>query len=162
MARWRTRHFTVVAALGPQWVELGHSKAVVSWLLQYHVVFRGAPDLARPLGRLTPNPAPQVRRAHPIAVPLRRCGAFVFFSRVAPYGPPTHVFRSFFLFLLSLSLVVFFLLEVVWGLSPLLGVAFHERFSGASLAFLEFMFGRCFWCCLVCFMVCFCSPDFFA
>ena len=30
MARWRSRHFTVVATLGPRWVELGHTKVVVS------------------------------------------------------------------------------------------------------------------------------------
>ena len=33
MARWRSRHFTGVTALGPQEVELEHSKVVVSWLL---------------------------------------------------------------------------------------------------------------------------------
>ena len=33
MARWRSRHFTAVTALGPQEVELEHSKVVVSWLL---------------------------------------------------------------------------------------------------------------------------------
>ena len=27
------RRFTVVATLGPRWVEVGHSKVVVSWLL---------------------------------------------------------------------------------------------------------------------------------
>ena len=33
MTRWRRRHFTVGTASGPQGVELGHSKVVVSWLL---------------------------------------------------------------------------------------------------------------------------------
>ena len=31
VARWKSRHFTVVTALGPQEVELGHPKVVVSW-----------------------------------------------------------------------------------------------------------------------------------
>ena len=35
MARWRSRRFTVVATLGPRWVELGHSKVVVSWLFSF-------------------------------------------------------------------------------------------------------------------------------
>ena len=43
MARLRSRHFTVVATFGPRWVELGHSKVVVSWLLQFHALFRSAP-----------------------------------------------------------------------------------------------------------------------
>ena len=42
MARWSRRHFTAATALGPQEVELEHSKVVVSWLLQFHV-FRNAP-----------------------------------------------------------------------------------------------------------------------
>ena len=33
MARWKSRHFTVVTALAPRKVDLGHSKVVVSWLL---------------------------------------------------------------------------------------------------------------------------------
>ena len=32
MASWKSRHFKVVAALGPWEVELGHSELVVSWL----------------------------------------------------------------------------------------------------------------------------------
>ena len=32
---------------GPRWVELGHSKVVVSWLLQFHVLFTGAPQKAQ-------------------------------------------------------------------------------------------------------------------
>ena len=43
MARWRSRHFMAVKALGPQEVELEHSKVVVSWLLQFHVLFIGGP-----------------------------------------------------------------------------------------------------------------------
>ena len=40
VARWRSRHFTAVTALAPQEVELEHPKVVVSWLLQFHVLFR--------------------------------------------------------------------------------------------------------------------------
>ena len=43
MARWRSRHFTAVTALGPQEVELEHSKVVVSWLLSFHGLFRLPP-----------------------------------------------------------------------------------------------------------------------
>ena len=43
MARRRSRHFTAVAALGPQEVELEHPKVVVSWLLYFHVLFRIPP-----------------------------------------------------------------------------------------------------------------------
>ena len=42
-ARWRSRHGTVVATSGPRWVELGHAKVAVSWLLYFHVLFRSAP-----------------------------------------------------------------------------------------------------------------------
>ena len=45
MAGWRSRHFTAVTALGPQEVELEHSKVVVTWLLQLHVLFRIPPLL---------------------------------------------------------------------------------------------------------------------
>ena len=41
-----SRHFTVVVTLGPWWVELGHSKVVVSWLLYFHVLFRSAPKFS--------------------------------------------------------------------------------------------------------------------
>ena len=47
MARWGSRPFTVVASLGPLWVEWGHSKVVVSWLLWFHVWVRSAPDFAQ-------------------------------------------------------------------------------------------------------------------
>ena len=40
MARWRSRHVMVFAALGPQEVGMGLSKVVGSWLLQFHVLFR--------------------------------------------------------------------------------------------------------------------------
>ena len=43
-ARWRSRHFTAVTALGPQEVELEHSKVVVSWLLSFHGLFRLPPS----------------------------------------------------------------------------------------------------------------------
>ena len=46
MAWWRSRHFTVVATLGPRWVELGHSEVVVSWLLYFHVLVKSAPIAA--------------------------------------------------------------------------------------------------------------------
>ena len=52
MARWRSRLFTVVAALGPREVELGHTKVVVPWLLEFHALFRSAPHL---------GPSPQVQ-----------------------------------------------------------------------------------------------------
>ena len=44
MAGWRSRHFTAVAALGPQEAELEHSKVVVSWLLSFHVLFMIPPE----------------------------------------------------------------------------------------------------------------------
>ena len=43
MARWSKHHFMIVTALGPQEVELEHSKVVVSRLLSFHVLFRNAP-----------------------------------------------------------------------------------------------------------------------
>ena len=51
MAGWRSRHFTAVTALGPQEVELEHSKVVVSWLLWFHVLFKIPPIFFSPRQR---------------------------------------------------------------------------------------------------------------
>ena len=55
MARWRSRHFTAVTTLGPQEVELEHSKVVVSWLLLFHVLFGIRPHRHKQICRTLPG-----------------------------------------------------------------------------------------------------------